>query len=40
MIEGCGRMLDWRIGGTAGRPELFAVVDASDSRRVITLHRP
>ncbi|MGW2439443.1 hypothetical protein ACWCY1_22230 [Streptomyces goshikiensis] len=39
-IESCGRMLDWRIGGTAGRPELFTVVDASDSRRVITLHRP
>ncbi|MFD3551218.1 hypothetical protein ACFWWA_03865 [Streptomyces goshikiensis] len=39
-IEGCGRMLDWRIGGTAARPELFTVVDASDGRRVVTLHRP
>ncbi|MFG2714821.1 hypothetical protein ACGFX2_30330 [Streptomyces goshikiensis] len=39
-IEGCGRMVDWRIGGTAGRPELFTVLDDSDGRRVITLHRP
>ncbi|MFD9414047.1 hypothetical protein ACFWC9_04860 [Streptomyces goshikiensis] len=39
-IEGCGRMVDWRIGGTAARPELFTVLDASDGRRVVTLHRP
>ncbi|MCX4526442.1 MULTISPECIES: hypothetical protein [unclassified Streptomyces] len=39
-IESCGRMVDWRIGGTADRPELFTVLDDSDARRVITLHRP
>ncbi|WP_328621167.1 hypothetical protein [Streptomyces sp. NBC_00354] len=41
-IEGCGRMRDWQVAGTAERPELFCVIgDPEDlhPRYAVTLHR-